>query len=452
MLMACYGGAKGPESRAFGLDAGGLRVDTMDMNYAAILSQYRMGVTAGATLFALATLLASYAPSMDAGLFLCLTLVVMSERWLLVLPRYGPFALSEAILFAVLFRYGPVATLFAVLLAGLSRFQRENRESRSLAPSFVAYSLSQSWFSYGCAAWFWFSVRGLGPIFQVTPGLDAAMMLACALAVFAIQGYLVAVHQWMDQRCLGDWSTRLNWPRLRLLAQAMLPLGALLVGCLQTQVGAVVLLLGPLWITYSSLRNYTLTLQEAQEVMASLAEAVERREPHTVGHASRVGQLASDIGRYLRLPEAEVRTLVSAARLHELGKISLGDQILCKSGQLHDGEWERVRRYPEVGAEVASRLSLSRREAEIIRYHQERFDGTGYPHALQGESIPLGSRVLSLAKAFDAMISRRSYRQALSLREALGEMRARSGSQFDPKVVAALEAVLGMGLCRNWAA
>jgi HD-GYP domain-containing protein (c-di-GMP phosphodiesterase class II) len=422
------------------------------MNFAAILSQFRFAVTAGATAFALATLLTSQAPPLDMGLLLCLLLAVLSERWLLVLPRYGPFTLSESMIFAVMLRYGPVATLFATILAGLSRFQRESRQGASTRPEFIFYSLSQSWLSFGCAAWMWSKFRGLGPILTDQAPLDLFLMLLLAVGVFGVQAYVVAVHQWLEQQCLGDWSTRINWPRLRLVTQALLPLGVLFAACLQERPGAVLLLLGPLWVTYSSIRNYTATLQEAQQVVGSLAEAVERREPHTVGHSSRVGQLATDMGRYLRMSEVDVRTMASAARLHELGKISLGDHILCKSGSLQASEWERVRRYPEVGAEVASHLSLSRREAEIIRYHQEWYDGSGYPHGLLGEQIPLGSRVLSVAKAFDAMISRRSYRSALSWHQALRELRARAGTQFDPRVVAALEAVLGPVALRSRAA
>ena len=422
------------------------------MNFAAILSQFRFAVTAGATAFALATLLTSQAPPLDMGLLLCLALAVLSERWLLVLPRYGPFTLSESMIFAVMLRYGPVATLFATILAGLSRFQRESRLGAAARPEFIFYSLSQSWLSYGCAAWMWSKFRGLGPILADQAPLDLFLMLLLAVGVFAVQAYVVAVHQWLEQQCLGDWSTRINWPRLRLVTQALLPLGVLLTACLQERPGAVLLLLGPLWVTYSSIRNYTATLQEAQQVVSSLAEAVERREPHTVGHSSRVGRLATDMGRYLRMSEVDVRTTASAARLHELGKISLGDHILCKSGSLQASEWERVRRYPEVGAEVASHLSLSRREAEIIRYHQEWYDGSGYPHGLLGEQIPLGSRVLSVAKAFDAMISRRSYRSALSWQQALSELRQRAGTQFDPRVVAALEAVLGPVALRSRAA
>jgi len=422
------------------------------MNFTAILSQFRLAVTVGASAFALATLLTSQAPPFDMGLLLCLALAVLSERWLLVLPRYGPFTLSESMIFAVMLRYGPVATLFATLLAGLSRFNREAREGAVIRPEFMFYSLSQSWLSYGCAAWLWAKFRGLAPIMSAHPLLDLSLMVLLAVSVFGVQAYVVALHQWLDQQCLGDWSTRINWPRLRLILQALLPLGVLLTACLQERPGAVLLLLGPLWVTYSSIRNYTATLQEAQQVVGSLAEAVERREPHTVGHASRVGQLATDMGRYLRMAETDVRTLASAARLHELGKISLGDQILHKSGNLGASEWERVRRYPEVGAEVASHLSLSRREAVLIRHHQESFDGTGYPHQLAAEDIPLGARILSVAKAFDAMISRRSYRSAFSWQKALEELRARSGSQFDPKVVAALEAVLGPAVLRNRAA
>jgi HD-GYP domain-containing protein (c-di-GMP phosphodiesterase class II) len=419
------------------------------MNFSAILSQFRLGVTVGAGVFAVATLLISQAPVVDLGLVLCLLMAVLSERWLLVLPRYGPFTLSESVIVAVMLRYGPIAALVATLLAGISRFSREQREGNRTRPEFIAYSLSQSWLSYGCAAWMWAKFRGLDPILKVNPIFDLAFMALLMVAVFAVQAYLVALHQWLEQQCLGDWSTRINWPRLRLLTQALLPLGVLLVACLQERPGTVFLLLGPLWVTYSSIRTYTSTLQEAQQVVSSLAEAVERREPHTVGHASRVAQLASDMGRYLRMSEVDVRTVASAARLHELGKISLGDQILCKSGRLQASEWERVRRYPEVGAEVASHLSLSRREAEIIRYHQEWYNGTGYPHGVQADRIPLGSRLLSVAKAFDAMISRRSYRPALSWQQALSELRHRAGTQFDPQVVAALEAVLGLGLCHN---
>lgn len=422
------------------------------MNFTAILSQFRLAVTVGATAFGLATLLTSQAPPFDMGLALCLVLAVLSERWLLVLPRYGPFTLSESMIFAVMLRYGPVATLFATILAGLSRFNREAREGQTIRPEFMFYSLSQSWLSYGCAAWLWAKFRGLGPIMSQHPLLDGGLMVLVAVSVFAVQAYVVALHQWLEQQCLGDWSTRINWPRLRLILQALLPLGVLFTACLQERPAAVVLLLGPLWVTYSSIRNYTTTLQEAQQVVSSLAEAVERREPHTVGHSSRVGKLATDMGRYLRMVEGDVRTLASAARLHELGKISLGDQILCKSGNLQASEWERVRRYPEVGAEVASHLSLSRREAEIIRYHQEWFNGGGYPHQLGGEQIPLGARVLNVAKAFDAMISRRSYRTAMTWQMALKELRARAGTQFDPKVVAALEAVLGPALTRSNAA
>ena len=114
------------------------------MNFSAILHQFRTGVSLGAAVFAVATLLSSQAPVPDLGLVLCLLMAV--------LPRYGPFTLSESVIVAVMLRYGPVATLAACVLAGVSRFQREKRDGGAVKPEFIVYSLSQSWLSYGCAA------------------------------------------------------------------------------------------------------------------------------------------------------------------------------------------------------------------------------------------------------------------------------------------------------------
>jgi response regulator RpfG family c-di-GMP phosphodiesterase len=150
-----------------------------------------------------------------------------------------------------------------------------------------------------------------------------------------------------------------------------------------------------------------------------------------------VSVLAADVARVLHLDEFAVGCVEAAGRLHELGKISVGDRILCKSGALRESEWVKVRRYPEVGANVAARLSLSRKEAELIRFHQERFDGSGY-YGVKGQAIPLGSRILGAAKAFDAMISRRAYRPAFTFTEAVQHIREQSGLQFDPRVVEAM--------------
>lgn len=376
---------------------------------------------------------------LDAGFFLFLAMAVLSERMPLVLPRYGPISLADAVAFAMMCLYGPLATVVTVVASGLSRFAREGR----VRPEFIAYSLSQSVLSYGTAACLFQWARRSPELLHGRTGLiDVFILSASVVAGFLLHSCIVSIHQWLEQGKVGVWTSRFNVSRLRLMLQGLMPLGMLMAVAQQESVLATFLLMGPLVVTYLSIRNYTETLREAQHVIESLAEAVEKREPHTIGHASRVATLATDVARHLRLSEAVVRSVASAARLHELGKISLGDQILCKSGALKATEWEKVRRYPEVGAQVAQRLSLSRREAEYIRYHQEWYNGAGYPYGLKGEQIPMGSRILAVAKAFDAMLSQRAFRKPMTLSQALSRLQEASGTQFDPRVVEALLATL----------
>jgi len=367
------------------------------------------------------------------GLPFFIVLAVIAEFRPLTLPRYGPVSLADAVCYAVMALYGPLATVTAAVAAGVSRFRRESRR-QNVSQDFVAYSLSQAILSYGLGACLYAGFAG-----QQLGVLQALLLVVCVVATFSVQSLIVSVHQWLDQDRVGVWTTRINWQRLRLSLQAMLPLGLLMAETARIEPMALLLLLGPLAVTYHSICNYTETLREARAVIEHLAEAVERREPLTQGHSTRVAAYACDIARQLRLPEPMVLRVATAARLHDLGKISLGDEILSKAGRLEPQEWERVRRYPEVGAQVASCLSLAREEAEYIRYHQEWYNGQGYPYGIQGEEIPVGARILAVAKAYDALTSPRSYRRRpIPVARALNKLAQAKGTQFDPNVVEAL--------------
>lgn len=363
--------------------------------------------------------------------WLALGAAVASETRPLTFPRFGRLSLVEPMAVSVAYLYGPVACAVMVLSAGVCRFMRPQGKSEA---RFVAYAISQSLICNCGMALVFAALRGpqaiLGPI-EI-----AALAVSVGLA-YSLQACIIAFCQYLEQGGVGVWTSRLNGSRLRLAMQAFLPLGALAAAAQQEGLLVFAMLMAPLAVTYASLRHYAETLREAREVVENLAQAVEKREPHTVGHAKRVSLLAADMARVLRLDEFAVGCVAAAARLHELGKISVGDQILCKSGQLQAAEWTQVRRYPEVGAKVASRLSLSRKEAELIRFHQERFDGNGY-YGITGSEIPLGARILGAAKAFDAMISRRSYRPAMTFAQAVQNIREGSGGQFDPRVVDAM--------------
>lgn len=169
----------------------------------------------------------------------------------------------------------------------------------------------------------------------------------------------------------------------------------------------------------------------------SLASAVDAKDPCTLGHSQRVTQYALTIARELGLSRAECDELQLAALLHDVGKIGLPDKILLKAGKLTAAEWEQVRKHPVWGEEILRPIRQLRQVATWIRHEHERWNGSGYPDGLAGNQIPLASRVIAVADAFDALTSEREYRRAVSPPEAMAIVNASAGSEFDPRVVAA---------------
>ncbi len=184
-------------------------------------------------------------------------------------------------------------------------------------------------------------------------------------------------------------------------------------------------------------------VEEHQAVILSLASAVEARDPSTRGHAERTGLLAQNVGFALGLSEAECEDLRVAGLLHDLGEVAVPESILKKSGPLSASEWAILREHPVRSAEVLAPLTSLARTLPAIRHHHERMDGRGFPAGLSGEAVPLSARILGLTAAFDALTSERSYRRALSTREALSLLtRETNAGLWDPAVTAALVSVL----------
>jgi HD-GYP domain-containing protein (c-di-GMP phosphodiesterase class II) len=152
------------------------------------------------------------------------------------------------------------------------------------------------------------------------------------------------------------------------------------------------------------------------------------------GHVHRVSDLSVNLGTGLGLGDIDLDRLALAGLLHDVGKIHLDPGILAKPGPLDDSERELMNRHPELGFAM-TRNRLDPKVAEAILYHHERFDGKGYPFGLTGEEIPILSRIILVADAFDAMTSIRSYQPALPVEFAVSEIRKHSGTQFDPQVV-----------------
>lgn len=164
------------------------------------------------------------------------------------------------------------------------------------------------------------------------------------------------------------------------------------------------------------------------------------------GSAVEVRRAAADavaVGRRLGMDIAELDVLVRAAELQDLGKLAIPDRILDKTAPLTPDEWESIHRHPLVGERILSAAPALEPVARLVRSCSERYDGSGYPDGLRGDEIPLGSRVIAVCVAFDAMTSPRPYRPAMPIGEAFGELFRGSGGQFDPMVVAAFCATTG---------
>ncbi len=175
------------------------------------------------------------------------------------------------------------------------------------------------------------------------------------------------------------------------------------------------------------------------ETAEALVEAIEKKDRCTGGHAKRVAHFAVRIGRELGFEPDALERLRLSALLHDVGKIGIEDQILKKGTALEAPEWSVMRTHPELGYQILRRISGMGDVVDGMRYHHERWDGRGYPFGLKGDGIPRVARVIAVADAYDAMISARPYSQAIASDHATREIRAGSGTQFDPQVVAAFE-------------
>jgi cyclic di-GMP phosphodiesterase len=187
-------------------------------------------------------------------------------------------------------------------------------------------------------------------------------------------------------------------------------------------------------------------LEQAENVLVSLATALDAKDNYTRGHSERVAEYADALGGALGLDRAERRNLRRAGLLHDIGKIGTRLDYLQKPGPLTTSEYEEVKKHPVIGFEICKPLRTMAPLLLLIRGHHERLDGRGYPDGLKGDAIPLPLRCLSVADVYDALSSDRSYRKALSREEAFRLMREEASvGMWDPRIVDALDDVLAPG-------
>jgi hypothetical protein len=185
--------------------------------------------------------------------------------------------------------------------------------------------------------------------------------------------------------------------------------------------------------------------QKFNEQMANaLIEAVEAKDPYTRGHSERVHHIAMEIGRAMNLGASDYEDLFWGSLLHDVGKIGIPDAVLCKPGRLTQDEFTFIMVHPERSYEILRHIDRLKGAVPGARHHQEKFDGTGYPHGLKGSDIPLNARIIAVADTYDSITSSRAYRAGRSHEVAMAEIARVAGSQLDPAIVRVLEEVCAL--------
>ena len=192
-----------------------------------------------------------------------------------------------------------------------------------------------------------------------------------------------------------------------------------------------------------SLQEYTRRLRRQHiSTVKALTSAIDARDPYTLGHSVRVGQLAMMLGRHVRLDEKVLGELEIGGYLHDIGKIGVRDAVLLKPGALSEHERELIEKHPIVGTNILEPVELSDEAREFVRSHHEKLDGSGYPDGRRAENLGIVARIAAVSDMYDALTSDRPYRKGMTVQETMEILWSEAGPLLDPRIVSALEAIL----------
>lgn len=202
---------------------------------------------------------------------------------------------------------------------------------------------------------------------------------------------------------------------------------------------SALLILAPLFVARWAFVQYGDEQRAHERTVSALAAAVETKDLYTRGHSERVALLCDLMAGSLSLSNQDTEALHFAGMLHDIGKLAVPTRVLRKSGGVSDADLASIASHSALGVEMVRGIEFLKGSTEAILHHHERMDGRGYPGGLVGEDIPLFARIIAVADAFDSLTTSRAHRDAHTVEEAVAELHRRSGSQFDPSIVAALE-------------
>lgn len=355
---------------------------------------------------------------------------IILESFTIRLPKGGNWSVSFAVDLAAIILFGPYVAVWIAL--GGELFKKDNINGKN--PYYkIIFNMSQFVLTAWIAGKSYLLLGGkidTQPVSYILPFIGTTIIY-CIVNLTAVTMVLAMV-----EKCspLAIFSANFTWVAPNFLAFA--PLAVLMAAMYKiTGLSGVVLFFVPLLLARYIFKSYMETRKIYLDTLEALASALDAKDTYTKGHSDRVAMYAVKIARELGLPEDRIEAIEHMALLHDIGKIGVNEELLSRPGKLTDNEFEQIKLHPVIGANILKEIQNFDPVTEFVKFHHEKYDGSGYPYRIKGDKIPLEARIITLADSFDAMTSDRSYRKGMSLQEALDEVRRSSGSHFDPKVV-----------------
>jgi hypothetical protein len=406
--------------------------------------------------------------------------VVVLVVCLAVTASAALFAAASGIVTTISEQPGQVATLLALTIA-LQMFsvQVYGRGSVSVsaigivasaflfdtgtAMAIAVFAATAQWIRSRCelykavfdAANYALAAAAASVVFHAVGGWRLPAAALAGLAYAAVNNGFLCLAMSLSERTPWTtiWFERFHWARFHFALFGPVALAATVAYEQIGTAGLVAFTLPPALMILSVRQYLTRTTEAVEEIrlanqnlrrankdtIAALSRSMEAKDLYTGGHTERVAAVAVGIARHLGFKDEDLEAIEIGALLHDIGKIGIPESVLRKPGPLDDQEWELIKTHPVISDYILSELDLHPFVRQCARSSHERIDGTGYPDRLAGEDIPLPARIVLVADALDALTSTRSYRAARPMIGALAEIRAHTGTQFCPQVVAALE-------------
>lgn len=346
-------------------------------------------------------------------------------------------SVSAALCFAAAITLGPLIGS-AVALAGVLPVEVIQR--REIIKTVVNTTTAVSATFAGGYVYYWLADTTLSPIGSIE-NLIATVIAAVVYTLIDSGMIALVLSQVVGHSPLELWRANQRWA---LFEHISLPTVGILIPVLyQESVFAVLIVIIPLLGPYLAFRSYRQVHEETRATLSTLADMLDRRDPYTAKHSQRVSNLVERmLHTYPDVSFDDYEKIITAARIHDLGKVTTSDATLLKPGKLEAHEFEEMKRHPVDGAEIMRHISIFQDVATIIRHHHERWDGKGYPDGIAGEDIPVGSRLIAVSDTYDAMTTDRPYRSARSHEVTVEEIRRNAGLQFEPQAVEAFLRVI----------